>query len=195
MQISHVSQSFKRGARLRYPLRDSRSVLLLAQGAEITDRLYNLLHLRGISLEVQGSLTVINGEAAGQEIPICQVQMTIGRHPDCQVRIANPVVSSFHCRIHKLPLDILIQDLDSRNGTYRNEQRIFNMTGLDDQDRIRVGTTVLSVSLFAAVSAETSEGNQALQTWILSDAQACQQATMLGGTQPDFCLDELTAKR
>jgi len=190
MQISHVSQAFKRGAPLRYPLRDSRGVLLLAQGAEITDKLYALLHLRGILLEVQGLLRVTTGESAGQEIPIRHTQMTIGRHPDCEVQIASPVVSSFHCRIYRLPLDVLLEDLDSRNGTYCNEQRVVGRVELHDQERIRIGHILLEVSLFAAVSSNSNEGDQALKTWILADAAGGKRGTPhLGPTEPDLCLD------
>jgi hypothetical protein len=189
MQISHISQSFRRGTRLRYPLRDARGVLLLAQGAEITDRLYALLHLRGILLEVQASLRVAT-EPDAQEIPVRHTQMTIGRHPDCEVQIASSFVSTFHCRIYKLPLDVLIEDLDSRNGTYRNDQKILGKVELHDQDRIRVGNTVFTVSLFAAVSADTSEGDRALQTWILGDrANPPRRGAPLVPTEPDFCLD------
>jgi hypothetical protein len=192
MHISHVSQSFKRGARLRYPLRDARGVLLLAQGAEITERLYNLLHLRGILLETQGFLTVTNGETPEQEIPIRHTQVAIGRHPDCEVRIASPVVSSLHCRIYKLPLDMLIEDLDSRNGTYLNDRRLFGKVELNDQDRIRIGYTVLTLSLFAAVSSSTNEGELALQRWIVADTNTGRNGSpVLGPTEPDFCLDAL----
>jgi predicted component of type VI protein secretion system len=189
MQISHVSESFKRGARLRYPLRDARGILLLAQGAEITDKLYSLLHLRGILVEVQGFLRVTSGELAGQEIPIRQGQMTIGRHPDCDVQIASQVVSGFHCRIYRLPLDVLIEDLESRNGTYRNDQPIvMGKVQLHDGDRIRVGSTQFTIELFAAMSANTSEGSQALHAWILADSES-QGFSPMGATAPDICLD------
>jgi hypothetical protein len=61
---------------------------------------------------------------------------------------------------------------------------------LNDQDRIRVGDTVFTVSLFAAVSADTNEGDRALQTWILGDRENRQRRDApLVPTEPDFCLD------
>jgi hypothetical protein len=51
--------------------------------------------------------------------------INIGRSNDNNIVISNDKVSSHHCSIRQVsPTEIVIEDLDSSNGTYINEKRI-----------------------------------------------------------------------
>jgi pSer/pThr/pTyr-binding forkhead associated (FHA) protein len=51
--------------------------------------------------------------------------VTVGRLPDNTVVIDNPAVSAHHARIFSEGDDIIIEDLESTNGTYVNEQHVY----------------------------------------------------------------------
>lgn len=144
-------------------------MLLLAAGSEITPRLRGLLDRRGIRLELQASLKVIEGTPAGLEIPIRSDRLTIGRGPDCEVRPNSDIVSSLHCRIIKRSYGVFVLDLKSTNGTFLNNERVVSETELSDGDKIRVGTMVFQVHIFAAMAADNENDQQALDEWILAE--------------------------
>src|ERR1700730_8607510 len=82
------STMLKNGMQLRYPIRDARGTLLMDQGAVVTDRLHAILQTRGISLELQASMKVLEGGERGLEIPITKLLFRMGRRPDCELQLA-----------------------------------------------------------------------------------------------------------
>jgi pSer/pThr/pTyr-binding forkhead associated (FHA) protein len=64
--------------------------------------------------------------------------VTIGRLPDNTVVVDNPAVSAHHARIVCEGEACVVEDLDSRNGTFVNEQRITRHT-LQHGDVVLVG--------------------------------------------------------
>ncbi len=118
------------------------------------------------------TLTVVEGPHKGQELTCAALaQITIGRSDDCAFRLRGAcedlLVSRRHCLIAVYPDRVDIRDLESRNGTYVNDERIgFPDSGeldgstafkrrLKDGDEIRVGTSMLLVNIceFAAEAA------------------------------------------
>lgn len=77
-----------------------------------------------------------------QEIVLTQSPITIGREPGNDVVIDNLAVSRYHIRI--LPADdqYLVEDLESGNGTFVNEQQVTQAI-LRDRDQILVGKHTL----------------------------------------------------
>ncbi len=69
----------KKGAILRFPIRDSQGLLLVAQGATVTNRLRTLLETAGITVEIRACLKLVEGEKAGLEMPINKSLFKIGR--------------------------------------------------------------------------------------------------------------------
>jgi pSer/pThr/pTyr-binding forkhead associated (FHA) protein len=65
----------------------------------------------------------VSGEAFGRTYPIVGVT-TIGRAPDCNLRIDEPCISRMHARL--LPTDdgLLMEDLGSANGCFLNGKRV-----------------------------------------------------------------------
>jgi pSer/pThr/pTyr-binding forkhead associated (FHA) protein len=186
----------KNGAQLRYPIRDKRGLLLMVQGAVVTNRLRQILETRGISLELQASLKLLEGERAGVEIPIKTSPFKIGRLPDCELQLASPVVSKYHCHVHKRPDGVFLEDLQSMNGTFLNRQRLTGETELNDNDSIRVGHFLFTVQIYAALAADSGVGEKVLNAWILEETSPKgQPASPYCPTDPDVDLDNLSHPR
>ena len=159
----------KNGMQLRYPIRDARGTLLMGQGAVVTDRLHGILQTRGISLELQASMKVLEGGERGLEIPITKLLFKMGRRPDCELQLSSHVVSGYHCHLHKRRDGVFLEDLQSSNGTYVNGQRLTGEAELNDNDCIRVGHFQFTMHIFAALAAQSGAGEKALSAWILEE--------------------------
>ncbi len=78
-----------------------------------------------------------------QEIDLYRGVTLIGRSPDCQVTIEDPLVSRQHARIVIDDNGPRVEDLKSRNGVKVNGQPIRGSHKLKEGDRVRIGTQEL----------------------------------------------------
>ena len=78
-----------------------------------------------------------------QEIDLHEGETLIGRSADCHVTIEDPLVSRNHARVRINGDLAVIEDLDSRNGTFVNGKGIDAQVVLEDGDRVRIGTLEL----------------------------------------------------
>jgi hypothetical protein len=78
----------------------------------------------------------------GTIVPLVESEYLIGRHRENTIQLADPGVSGFHARIYRGPDGFVLEDLKSRNGTWVNGERVYQMT-LTSGDRVHVGTTDL----------------------------------------------------
>ena len=90
------------------------------------------------------TLTVVEGPHAGQELSCTdRILITIGRSPECNFPLrgglVDLVVSRRHCLIDVSPDGVELRDLESRNGTYLNGQRINRPHSLRVGDRVQFG--------------------------------------------------------
>lgn len=85
-----------------------------------------------------GCLTVTRGAALGTTYKI-ETTLVLGRGNDSDVDLSEDGISRRHCRLWRADdATFLIQDLQSRNGTWVNGQRI-DKAKLKDGDQIQVG--------------------------------------------------------
>ena len=73
-----------------------------------------------------------------REIPVGSRPLTIGRAPDNDVHIDNLAVSDHHARLYAEGDRMVIEDLNSLNGTYVNDVRI-ERTTIRDGDTVQIG--------------------------------------------------------
>jgi predicted component of type VI protein secretion system len=73
-----------------------------------------------------------------KEIPLGSRPVTIGRAPDNEVAIDNLAMSNYHARIYGEAGRLVIEDLNSLNGTFVNDMRVERAT-LRDGDMVQVG--------------------------------------------------------
>jgi hypothetical protein len=87
----------------------------------------------------QGALLVLHqaGEVR-QTWPLEAEETTIGRWPDNVIVVADRWVSRYHARIVRRGMRYVVEDLDSKNGTFVNGQRLTGPQELEDGDSIQV---------------------------------------------------------
>ncbi len=72
-------------------------------------------------------------------------QYVIGRSSDVNLQLVDSRISRHHARLYATPDGINVVDLESRNGTYVNNNIIEKPTQLYLGDKIKVGDTVLEI--------------------------------------------------
>ena len=77
-----------------------------------------------------------------KDYPLPRGSVTIGRRKDNTIAFTNPEVSSSHARIDKVGTDYILTDLQSTNGTFVNNLKVYSHR-LSHGDRISIGKNVL----------------------------------------------------
>jgi predicted component of type VI protein secretion system len=90
---------------------------------------------------MQVKLKVLAGSHAGTEIGVTSNKFLIGRSESCNLRPKSESVSRKHCILVIRDNVLLVQDLQSRNGTFVNEKRLPTDKAkvLTGGDKLRVG--------------------------------------------------------
>ena len=91
-------------------------------------------------------LKVIGGKNDGREIEI-KGEFLIGRGEGVNLRPRSDLISRHHCKLFVEDGKAFVTDLDSRNGTYVNGDRIKGKVQLDLRDSLRVGRLQFEVVL------------------------------------------------
>ncbi len=116
-----------------------------------------------------------------QEFDLVGPEVVLGRSPDCQITIEDPLISRRHARIETDGTKAFIEDLGSRNGVRVNGRLVRGTQDLKDGDRIRLGTQEL---VFAVVHAE---GRPARATGYMRVCHACGTPYPEGAPQCPHC--------
>jgi GAF domain-containing protein len=69
-------------------------------------------------------LLVINGVCGGTVFHLPDVPTVLGRSPESHVQVGDPWISSMHALFERRGGEMWVVDLDSRNGTFVNDQRV-----------------------------------------------------------------------
>lgn len=83
-------------------------------------------------------LRVLRGVNPGHVYPLNRDSIVLGRNPNCDIVLPLPAVSRYHARIFRRGEDFYIEDLNSRNKTYLNENVVEHPSKLSENDRIRI---------------------------------------------------------
>ncbi len=83
----------------------------------------------------------------------------IGRDPENDIQIDQPVISRFHAQIERENGSFYITDLNSLNGTFVNGKQIENKRALMVGDNIRIGSYRLVLNIDETLVTEDEEGN------------------------------------
>jgi two-component system, cell cycle response regulator len=98
------------------------------------------------SSEERAYLVVLAGSNVGEMYKIGGENMVLGRGGTADIRLVDEGISRFHCRIRRQDDHLVVEDLESRNGTFLNGARV-KVRQLEDGDKIQLGrTTVLKFS-------------------------------------------------
>jgi len=112
-----------------------------------------------IRRDLRPALVFLSGELIAVPIPLEREEVILGRALEADVRVNDKEVSRQHARILTLKNDVtgafeyVLNDLDSRNGTFLNGRRVRRET-LDNGDKITVGETILRFDLLDEIDRE-----------------------------------------
>jgi len=122
-----------------------------------------------------------------KEVPVGGRPVTIGRAPDNDLAVDNLAVSNYHAKIYYEAGRMVIEDLDSLNGTFVNDLRIERAT-LHDGDKVHVGKHIIKVDTSGDAPVPWDTGRKAAaprinETMVLDTKerrQMLQQAAAMG---------------
>ncbi len=86
---------------------------------------------------------------SGMSVELTRPEVTVGRHSSCDVCLPVGDVSRRHCRFVHQGGTWEVEDLDSLNGVYVNDQRIRH-SALAHRDRLRIGSMTFEVRIRAS---------------------------------------------
>ena len=95
-----------------------------------------------------------------KEVPIGSRPVTIGRSPDNDLPVDNLAVSNHHARVYYEAGRLVVEDLDSLNGTFVNDLRVERAT-LHDGDAIWIGKHHIKVDATADTAIPMDSGRKA----------------------------------
>ena len=93
------------------------------------------------------SLIIERGPSKGREIQLKRQTTLLGKSEQCDVRIASRITSRRHCEISVEKDFVVLRDLNSRNGTFLNGDRVNGEVFLSNGDKIIVGDALFSVRI------------------------------------------------
>jgi hypothetical protein len=79
--------------------------------------------------------------------PLLDSEYSLGRAPENTIAIADGSVSSRHARILRTPEGFVLEDLQSRNGTFVNGEQVTDKRLLADGDLIRLGKVIMTFNI------------------------------------------------
>ncbi|MBW1980824.1 MAG: FHA domain-containing protein [Deltaproteobacteria bacterium] len=89
-------------------------------------------------------LLVLSGVEKGRVFPLQEARVVIGRDPSCHITLDDKEISRLHARIVLHKDSFLLEDLDSRNGTFVNKEKITTQV-LRVGDLLVLGQTELTL--------------------------------------------------
>lgn len=75
-----------------------------------------------------------------------QDRITIGRDPESNIFLDNPGISRLHAVLEKRGDRVMLQDMESANGTLLNDQSVRRET-VKDGDKVRIGKFLLELNV------------------------------------------------
>ena len=99
-------------------------------------------------------------EASGstRRVAINATPFRVGRRPDLPLSLSCLSVSKLHAELSRHASDLCVRDLQSRNGTYVNGQRVHDEQALNDGDLLQFGNVVFQVGCEAPPAATGTIG-------------------------------------
>ncbi len=122
-----------------------------------------------------------------KEVPVGNRPVTIGRAPDNDLSVDNLAVSNHHAKVYFEAGRMVVEDLDSLNGTFVNDLRVERAT-LHDGDNIHIGKHRIKVDTSGDAPLPWDSGRKAAtpainETMVLDTKerrQMLQQAAAMG---------------
>jgi DNA-binding winged helix-turn-helix (wHTH) protein len=99
----------------------------------------------------------------GGRATLTEGEHVLGRDAELSLHFESPSVSRRHARLRISAGNVILEDLDSKNGTYVNARKVTSPVQLSDRDEIRVGTVRLTFRVVeSAASTATANSREGL---------------------------------
>ena len=102
---------------------------------------------------IMAGIRVKNGPSQGQTFAVGERALIIGRDESCELSLQDKGSSRQHAEIFKIGDMCFIRDLESKNGTFVNDNRITEEM-LRDGDRIQIGGTIIIFEAAGGIRAD-----------------------------------------
>src|SRR5688500_15998271 len=116
-------------------------------------------------------LAVKTPEGGQTKVLIRDEPLTVGRHPQNLLVITDSQASRFHCVFEKTPKGCILKDLDSRNGTKVNGERV-KAAYISPRDVIKIGTTEIQLVPGGAAAVKDKQPAKAVAAGAKAPASA-----------------------
>jgi hypothetical protein len=83
-------------------------------------------------------------DPTGREHPMTGETITIGRAVENDIVITSKRVSREHAQVRRDGWRVMLEDMNSTNGTFLNDERVLTPVELRDEDRIKIGDVILT---------------------------------------------------
>jgi sigma-B regulation protein RsbU (phosphoserine phosphatase) len=93
-------------------------------------------------------LQLLKGQTPGQVFALDRESSVLGRHPDCDIVLDVQAVSRQHAKIIRTGADFYVEDMESRNGTFVNGEKIAERRLLRDNDRVKICNLLFTFRLY-----------------------------------------------
>lgn len=90
-------------------------------------------------------IVITSGPRRGSEVPLTEGPLLIGRSPDANLRLQDDYTSTRHARLLKWHGAWVVQDLDSTNGTFVDDERVSQPATIRRGTKVRIGTTTFEL--------------------------------------------------
>ena len=101
-------------------------------------------------------IRIVNGPYRSREKTLSDKAITIGRDAEAGVQILDRSASRFHAEVFPVGGMWFVRDLESKNGTYVNDEKVGDEELLREGDVIKIGSTELMFESGAALTDDES---------------------------------------
>jgi DNA-binding response OmpR family regulator len=108
-------------------------------------------------------LIISRGTRNGQRVILDRESLLIGRDKDCDVVMSEQQISRHHIRIKAHGGRYMIEDLESKNGTWVNEEQLTGERPLEDGDEINLAKVVTLIFAESEATAPLIPGGSRLR--------------------------------
>lgn len=139
-------------------------------------------------------LKFLEGENEGVEIRVSPPrELSVGRSEECDIFLGEKKVSRNHCQIIVNPNEVRLKDFGSTNGTYLNSKKVSGEVVLQDEDKIKVGTSVAQLSIaMATLEAQPQPLEAEIGEESGTTIEPATAATVAGQSHADLMDEELS---
>lgn len=88
-------------------------------------------------------LVALSGENIGALFPVASGETIVGRGGQATIKLPDDGISRRHCRLFRKGSEVVVDDLQSANGTYVNDEQVTGPRMLKDGDKVRLGSTTV----------------------------------------------------